>query len=123
MGSMKKITIFLFSLCFFSSAIYANQPWREGKWSLGDASQENIYFIEMDGFDQQFLTVSVAPQLANGEPGAAVKLHCTRGDFIIQPGEKATCVVNWSYEIATLTLPKDKSGVKSAGTYKITYLS
>lgn len=120
---MKKIAIILFGLLFLSTNILAKKPWREGTWALNELDEGNTYFIEMDAFDQQFLTVSVAPQLTNGEPTSAVSLRCSSGVHYINPGEKATCIVNWSYEIATLTFPKGKHNMKATGTYKITYLS
>lgn len=120
MENMKKISI-LFGILLVSTSVFAKPPVREGGWALNQ--QNAIEFIELDMFDQQFLTVSVASQLPNGKPASAISMFCHGEYFNIQPGQHAVCVVNWSYEIATLTIPQGDADAASAGTYKLTYIS
>ena len=117
---MKKVFI-LGSLLLLSASVFAKSPTREGVWKLDQ--QNPIDFIEMDMFDQQILTVKVAPKLANGEPSSPISMYCHGNNYNIQPGEKAVCIINWSAEIVTLTIPQDDKQSKSAGTYKLTYSS
>ncbi|MHB1221705.1 MAG: hypothetical protein ACYC0J_06895 [Gammaproteobacteria bacterium] len=117
---MKKAFV-LCSILLFSTSVFAAAPMREGSWTLNQ--QQPIDFIEMDLFDQQILSVSVAPNLPDGKPASAISMHCHGKDFNISPGEKAICVVNWSYEVVTLSMQQGDITAKSAGTYQLTYIS
>lgn len=120
MGNMRKISALCCAL-LLSTSIFAKAPTREDAWTLDQ--QKPVDFIEMDMFDQQILTVRVAPKLSDGKAASAIAMHCHGRDFKIQPGEKAVCVINWSFEIATITIPHDDIHAKSAGTYTLTYIS